>query len=158
MSESTDQDWMQHAMRLAARAEAEGEVPVGAVLVSAKGEVLGEGWNQLIGSHDPTAHAEMQAIRAAGQQLGNYRLTASVLYVTLEPCLMCVGAIVHARIGRLVFGAYDPKTGAVGSRFDLLAEGLHNHQVTVAGGILAKECSEQLRLFFRARRQAKTTE
>lgn len=146
---------MQHALKLADRAADEGEVPVGAVLVSSTGQMLGEGWNRLIGTHDATAHAEVQAIRAAGSLLGNYRLADSVLYVTLEPCLMCVGAIVHARIGRLVFGAHDPKTGAVHSRFSLLEDGQHNHRVDVVGGVLEDRCAEQLKEFFRVRRAMK---
>lgn len=146
-----DQAWMRRALELADAAEAEGEVPVGAVLVLGE-EVIGEGWNRPIAAHDATAHAEVQAIRAAGQKLGNYRLTGSTLYVTLEPCVMCVGAIVHARIGRLVFGAHDPKTGAIVSRFDLLSGDRHNHAVEVLGGVLEHDCGERLRRFFRARR------
>lgn len=148
---SQDQHWMRRAMELAAAAEAEGEVPVGAVLVLDE-EIIGEGWNRPIASHDATAHAEVLAMRQAGQRLGNYRLGGSTLYVTLEPCLMCVGAMVHARISRLVFGAFDPKTGALGSRFDLLSDDLHNHRIEVLGGVLAEECGEQLRQFFRRRR------
>jgi tRNA(adenine34) deaminase len=147
----TDEHWMQHALQLAERAEAAGEVPVGAVLVCA-GELLGEGWNRPIGCHDPTAHAEVMALRAAGERLGNYRLTGSTLYVTLEPCLMCVGAIVHARVARLVYGATDPKSGVVNTLckgFDL--PGL-NHRPGVTAGVLGDACSEQLKRFFRARR------
>lgn len=152
--EQDDQRWMQRALELAAAAEAEGEVPVGAVLVL-NDEIISEAWNRPIASHDATAHAEILALRRAGQTLGNYRLGGSTLYVTLEPCVMCVGAMVHARIGRLVFGAHDPKTGALGSRFDLLSGDLHNHRIEVQGGVLAEECSEQLRQFFRARRRKK---
>jgi tRNA(adenine34) deaminase len=147
----TDTDWMQHALGLAGRAEAAGEVPVGAVLVQGD-ELIAEGWNRPIGDHDPTAHAEIIALRVAGQSLGNYRLAGTTLYVTLEPCLMCVGAIVHARITRLVFGTHDPKSGAVSSvchGFEM--PGL-NHRVESSGGILADECGEQLKRFFQARR------
>jgi tRNA(adenine34) deaminase len=151
MSEPTDLHWMRHALALAARAEAEGEVPIGAVLVL-NGEVIGEGWNRPIGSHDPTAHAEVVALRDAARRLGNYRLSGSTLYVTLEPCLMCAGAIVHARVARLVFGASDPKRGAVsGSCAALQLPGL-NHRVAVQGGVLEAECSAGLQAFFRARR------
>jgi tRNA(adenine34) deaminase len=146
-----DSYWMHHALALAARGETEDEVPVGAVLVQGDA-VIGEGWNQPIGRHDPTAHAEIMALRAAGRKLNNYRLTGSTLYVTLEPCLMCVGAMVHARIARLVFGACDPKGGAVSSLcrgFEL--PGL-NHRVEVTGGVLADECGELLKRFFRTRR------
>lgn len=149
-----DQYWMRRALELAAAAEAEGEVPVGAALILDE-EAIGEGWNRPIAAHDATAHAEIQAIRAAGQRLGNYRLGGSTLYVTLEPCVMCVGAMVHARIARLVFGAHDPKTGAIGSRFDLLSGDRHNHRIEVVGGVLAEECGEQLRQFFRSRRGAR---
>ena len=148
----TDADWMQAALLLAARAAASGEVPVGAVLVQGE-SLLAEGWNQPIAAHDPTAHAEVLALRAAGQSLGNYRLADTTLYVTLEPCLMCVGAIVHARVARLVFGAFDPKSGAVTScmhGFDV--PGL-NHRVASAGGILAGECGALLKQFFRDRRR-----
>ena len=147
----SDQDWMQHALTLAAKAEADGEVPVGALLVQ-DDTVIAEGWNRPIGGHDPTAHAEVMALRAAGQALQNYRFTETTLYVTLEPCLMCVGAIVHARVSRLVFGAHDPKSGAVESvcqAFEL--PGL-NHRVKVTGGVLAEACAGQLKTFFHARR------
>ena len=142
---------MQHALALARKAEVAGEVPVGAVLVNEEA-CLAEGWNQPIGRHDPTAHAEVMALRAAGDCLGNYRFSGSTLYVTLEPCLMCVGAMVHARVARLVFGAFDPKSGAVTScvqGFEL--PGL-NHRVESTGGVLADECGELLKQFFRSRR------
>ncbi|MDW8479583.1 MAG: tRNA adenosine(34) deaminase TadA [Xanthomonadales bacterium] len=143
---------MRRALELARRAaESEEEVPVGAVLVLG-GEVLGEGWNRTIALSDPTAHAEILALRAAGARLRNYRLTGSTLYVTLEPCVMCAGAIVHARVARVVFAAFDPKTGAAGSRFDTLLRPEHNHRPAVAGGLLAEEAGELLRDFFRARR------
>ena len=151
-----DQRWMRHAMALAARADSEGEVPVGAVVVC-EGRLAGEGWNRTIGLNDPSAHAEILALRAAGQTLNNYRLPGCVLYVTLEPCCMCVGALVHARIERLVFGAADPKTGAAGSRFSLLQSREHNHQVRVEGGCLPLECSVQLQEFFQRRRREKST-
>lgn len=147
-----DSRWMRRALELAAQGAEAGEVPVGCVIVGADGELLAEGWNQPISSHDPTAHAEVVALRSAGLAAANYRLTGATLYVTLEPCVMCVGAIVHARTGRLVFGATDPKTGAVESAFRLLEEGLHNHRVTVTGGLLADEAGTLLRGFFRARR------
>lgn len=143
--------WMQQALQLADRAAEQGEVPVGAVLVQNQ-QCLAEGWNRPIQQHDPTAHAEIVAIRSAAQKLGNYRLPDSTLYVTLEPCPMCVGAMIHARIGHLVFGAFDPKTGAAGSVFELLQAPQHNHQVQVTGGVLADTCAQRLRDFFRARR------
>ena len=144
---------MRHALELAARAEREDdEVPVGAVLVSADGEVLGEGWNRNIREHDPTAHAEVVAMRGAGRRLGNHRLSGTTLYVTLEPCAMCAMAMVHARIARLVFGARDPKTGAAGSVFDLLADPRHNHRVAVEGGVLGEEAGARLTAYFRNKR------
>lgn len=152
----SDETWMRYALTLAAKAAAQGEVPVGAVIIR-DGVVLGEGWNQPITLHDPSAHAEMLAIRAAGVAAGNYRLPDTTLYVTLEPCPMCVGAMIHARIARVVFGAFDPKTGAAGSAFDLLTDQRHNHRVSVSGGVLSEECAETLRAFFRARRQALVT-
>jgi tRNA(adenine34) deaminase len=148
-----DLHWMRHALSLAARAAAEGEVPVGAVVVR-DGELLGEGWNRPIGAHDPTAHAEIQALRAAALGVGNYRLPGATLYVTLEPCPMCAGAIVHARIARVIFGATDPKGGACGSLFDLLpSDARFNHRTDCVGGVLAEDCAEQLRRFFAARRR-----
>jgi tRNA(adenine34) deaminase len=140
-------------MELAVRAAREGEVPVGAVLVR-DGKVIGEGWNRPIGANDPTAHAEIQALRAAGQAISNYRLTGTTLYVTLEPCAMCAGAIIHARVERVVFGAYDPKGGAAGSVFQVLGTDRLNHKVEVEGGVLAEECGAMLRDFF-ARKRAK---
>ncbi|MBI5461158.1 MAG: tRNA adenosine(34) deaminase TadA [Gammaproteobacteria bacterium] len=152
MSEATDSHWMQHAIALARCAEADGEVPVGAVVVR-DGQVLGEGWNRPITDYDPTAHAEIVALRAAARHLGNYRLAGATLYVTLEPCLMCTGAMVHARIERLVFGAYDPKRGAAGSQIDAFGMPGLNHRVTVIGGVLAESCGMLLQDFFRQRRE-----
>jgi tRNA(adenine34) deaminase len=147
----TDADFMRRALSLAHRAEEEGEVPVGAVLVR-DGEIVAEGWNRPISAHDPTAHAEIETLRAGAARLGNYRLIDTTLYVTLEPCLMCAGAIVHARVKRLVYGATDPKTGAAGSVFDVFGSGQVNHRVTVLGGVLAEACGAVLAEFFRARR------
>jgi len=144
---------MRRALELAHRAGAAGEVPVGAVLVS-DGVVIGEGYNLPILSCDPTAHAEIQALRAAAQRVGNYRLPSSVLYVTLEPCVMCAGALIHARVARVVFGASDPKTGACGSVLNLFAETRLNHHAEVAGGVLAQECGELVRAFFTMRRSS----
>jgi len=138
---------------LASRAESEGEVPVGAVVVKG-GDIVGEGWNRTIILNDPSAHAEILALRDAGQRIGNYRLPGCCMYVTLEPCCMCAGAMIHARLERLVFGAPDPKTGAAGGRFDLLLNPDHNHRVRVAGGCLAKECGDLLQNFFRGRRES----
>lgn len=150
--ETGDSQFMQHAFELANRAAEQGEVPVGAVVVR-DGEIIGEGWNSPISRHDPSAHAEIQALRDAGQRVGNYRLPEATLYVTLEPCVMCAGAIIHARIKRLVYGAYDPKSGAAGSVFDLLpSDGRFNHRVICEGGVLEEACAEQLRAFFKARR------
>lgn len=142
---------MEAALACARRAEALGEVPVGAVVVK-DGELVAEGWNRPIVSHDPSAHAEMVALRAAAQRLGNYRLPGTTLYVTLEPCAMCAGLMIHARVQRLVFGASDPKAGAVQSVYDLIAQPRLNHRVEWRGGVLESECSELLRQFFRARR------
>ena len=147
-----DEHWMQYAQQLAARAEAQGEVPVGAVLIK-DSKIIGEGWNQPITLSDPSAHAEIMALRSAGQAVENYRLPNTTLYVTLEPCSMCAGAMLHARVGRVVFGAYDPKTGAAGSVYDTLQDERNLHKLTVEGGVLAETCSEQLRSFFRAKRK-----
>lgn len=151
----TEQDefWMQRAMSMARRAELElGEVPVGAVLISASGELLAEAGNRCITDSDATAHAEINALRAAGRQLGNYRLPGTTLYVTLEPCAMCAMAMIHARVQRVVYAAADPKTGAAGSVFDLLADPRHNHRVQVQAGVLAELASTMLSDFFRRRR------
>jgi len=143
---------MRRALELARCGEVEGEVPVGAVVV-VDGEIVGEGWNRPIGSHDPTAHAEVVALRAAAAHLKNYRLPGSTLYVTLEPCPMCAGAIVHARVDRVVFATADPRSGAAGSKFDLLpSDERFNHYTRCEGGVLADEAATMLRDFFRARR------
>jgi tRNA(adenine34) deaminase len=147
----SDVDWMRKALELAARAEAEGEVPVGAIVVRDEA-VLGEGWNRPIGSHDPTAHAEVLALRAAAGAVGDYRLGGATLYVPLEPCPMCAAAIAHARIARLVFGAWDPRQGAAGSVFNLVATDAMNHRVDAFGGVLSEECGALLRRFFAGRR------
>lgn len=153
MGTALDESWMRRALELADRAEREDdEIPVGAVLVDAAGNVVGEGWNRNIGEHDPTAHAEIVAMRAAGRALGNHRLLGCTLYVTLEPCAMCAMAMVHARLARVVFGASDPKTGAAGSVFDLLADPRHNHRVAVLGGVLGDEAGKRLTNWFRRRR------
>ena len=147
----TDEYFMQAALVMARQAEQAGEVPVGAVVVR-DGEIIGRGSNAPIAGHDPSAHAEMQALRDAALRLGNYRLVDCELYVTLEPCLMCVGAMFHARIARVVYGASDPKTGAAGSVLNLFAEPRLNHHATVRGGVLAEECGRVLSQFFAARR------
>jgi tRNA(adenine34) deaminase len=145
--------FMRRALELALAAEAVGEVPVGAIVVL-DGEVVGEGFNAPISRSDPTAHAEVQALRAAAARVGNYRLPGSTLYVTLEPCTMCAGAIMHARVARVVFGAADPKTGAAGSVVDLFAEQRLNHHAQVQGGVLAGDCMAILRRFFARKRGA----
>lgn len=142
---------MRRALELAAQAAQQGEVPVGALIVR-DGAVIAEGANRPIAAHDPTAHAEIVALRAAAQALGNYRLPGTTLYVTLEPCAMCAAAIIHARVSRLVFGAGDPKAGAVHSVYDLIANPRLNHVVEWTGGVLEAECAELLRNFFRSRR------
>lgn len=149
-----DEYWMQRAIELAAKAEQLGEVPVGAVLIK-DSAILGEGYNQMISLSDPSAHAEMQAIRQAAAVIGNYRLLDCTLYVTLEPCSMCAGLMVHSRIKRLVFGTTDLKTGAAGSVLNLLQYGQFNHQVEVRGGVLSEACAAQLSGFFQRRRAEK---
>jgi len=147
-----DAHWMGQALQLARHAEQQGEVPVGAVLVR-DGVVIGKGWNSNISQNDPSAHAEIMAMRNAGLAARNHRLPGSILYVTLEPCCMCAGAIIHARLEQVVFGADDPKTGAAGGCFEVLGDDRHNHSVSVRGGCRASECSELLKAFFRARRR-----
>jgi tRNA(adenine34) deaminase len=148
-----DRAYMEHALTLARRAMAEGEVPVGAVVVS-DGRIVGEGWNRPITSRDPTAHAEVVALRDAATALSNYRLSETTLYVTLEPCPMCAGAIVHARVRRVVYAAKDPKGGAAGSVFDLLpTDHRFNHRVEIEGGLMQQESGDLLRAFFRQRRE-----
>jgi tRNA(adenine34) deaminase len=148
---ATDEYWIRRALQVSARARDAGDVPVGAVLV-ADGQCVAEGWNQCMAMHDPSAHAEIVAMRAAGLIRHNYRLLDTTLYVTLEPCLMCVGAMVHARIARLVYGAFDAKTGAVGGAFSLLDAPQHNHRIAVTEGVLAAECGEALKDFFKVLR------
>ncbi|MCW8091829.1 tRNA adenosine(34) deaminase TadA [Alteromonas sp. ASW11-130] len=146
-----DIKWMHHALQLADNAEKMGEVPVGAVVVLNE-NVIGEGWNTPITSHDPSAHAEMNALRAAAKRVENYRVVNSTLYVTLEPCPMCAGMLVHARVSRIVFGAYDLKTGAAGSVIQLLQHPQLNHQLDIRAGVLAEECGSKLSAFFKKRR------
>ena len=152
----TDTDFMRKALDLARRAGAAGEVPVGAVVVK-DGVVVGCGYNRPVGASDPSAHAEIVALRDAAARTGNYRLSGCELYVTLEPCVMCAGAIMHARIDRLVYGAADPKTGACGSVVHLFAEPRLNHHTTVTAGVLGEECGTLLQMFFQERRRAPGT-
>lgn len=147
----SDLSWMRHALELAKRAADEGEVPVGAALVR-NSEVLGEGWNRPLSTADPTAHAEVQAVRKACININNYRILNSILYVTLEPCLMCAGALVHARVGRVVYGAADTKSGALGTVVNVSDMPGLNHRYDVTGGVLADQCAALLQDFFRARR------
>jgi len=146
---------MAHALKLAERSREEGEVPVGAVIVK-DGELIAEGWNQPIDKHDATAHAEIMAIRSAGLALNNYRLPDTTLYVTLEPCTMCAGAIIHARIANVIYGAPDPRTGSAGSAVDVFSGDYHNHHVEVEGGVMQDECGKILKDFFRERRNKAT--
>lgn len=143
---------MQCALQLAEKAQKQGEVPVGAILIL-DGQVIGQGWNQPIMRHDPTAHAEIMALQQAGLSVQNYRLLNATLYVTLEPCAMCAGAMIHSRIKRLVYGASDVKTGAVGSLLDVLRHPGMNHQIEITAGVLASECSSMLSQFFKMRRK-----
>ncbi|GHC15836.1 tRNA-specific adenosine deaminase [Kushneria pakistanensis] len=150
----SDEFYMHRALDQAHLAMAAGEVPVGAVVVSGEGEIIGEGFNAPVGRHDPTAHAEVQALRDAGRRTGNYRLTGCTLYVTLEPCLMCTGAIIHARIRRVVYAAPEPRTGMAESRANLFAQPWHNHDVQVVSGVLAAPARRLIKAFFAARRQS----
>lgn len=145
--------FMQYALLLADKAEQQGEIPVGAVLVDEQDQIIAEGWNQSITLSDPTAHAEIITLRAAGKQIQNYRLLNTTLYVTLEPCPMCAGAILHSRIKRLVFGASDYKTGAIGSRFHLFDDYRMNHFIEITSGVLQQECGTKLSQFFQKRRE-----
>ena len=149
---NSDRDFMARALELASRAEGEGEVPVGAVLVR-DGRIIAEGWNRPIASADPTAHAEIEAMRAGARALNTYRLGGTTLYVTLEPCAMCAAAIVHARVTRLVFGAWDPRAGAAGSVFNLVNAPALNHRIDSFGGVLADECGARIRNFFERKRE-----
>lgn len=152
----TDSDFMREAMTLAEHArDQHAEIPVGALVVDGNGEIVGRGFNRNILDHDPSAHAEMVAVREAGRTLGNHRLLDCTVYITLEPCTMCAMAMVHARVKRVVFGAYDPKTGAAGSVFDVFGDPRHNHAVAQTGGVSAEECSAMLKDFFRSRRLQK---
>ena len=152
MTHDEDLVWMGEALLLAKRAGLEEEVPIGAVIVK-DGEIVGRGWNRNIGLNDPSAHAEIMAMRDAGKALGNHRLPGCSLYVTLEPCPMCAGAMIHARLERVVYGSSDPKTGAAGGKFDLLSNPAHNHIPQVDGGCLGEECSRLLKDFFQDRRK-----
>lgn len=153
----TDQDWMREALLLADRAAGLGEVPVGAVVVL-EGEIIGRGWNQPISTNDPTAHAEIMALRDAAANVGNYRVVNADLYVTLEPCSMCAGAMVHARVRRVIFGAYEAKAGVIVSRQSFLQQPWLNHQVEYTAGVLSDTCSEKLSQFFKQRRAQKRQE
>jgi tRNA(adenine34) deaminase len=153
-----DLKWMQQAFECAMAAEKAGEVPVGAVIINANGELISSGYNQMIQQHDPTAHAEIVAIRSAGQLLNNYRLVNTTLYTTMEPCIMCAGAIIQARIQRIVFATRDPQRGAAGSTCNHFQSRIANHRVQIDEGILQEECSVVLRNFFKQRRVKKYTE
>ena len=146
-----DEKWMLHAIKLAEHAESIGEVPVGAVIVK-DNKIISEGWNQPITSNDPTAHAEVIALRAAAQTVENYRLVDTTLYVTLEPCAMCAGALIHARVQRVVFGTTDPRTGAAGSMFNILNTTKLNHTIEIEQGVLEKDCAQLLKEFFKKKR------
>lgn len=154
MSDNSDINWMKKALALAQKAEAAGEVPVGAVLVK-DGQLIAEGWNQPISSHDATSHAEIMAMRAAGDKLKNYRLIDTTMYVTLEPCSMCVGAMIHARVAKVVYAASEPRTGALGGAFNLLEANQHNHGFEIVSGVMAAESKTLLQNFFRSRRNSR---
>ena len=149
-----DKYWMQKSIHMASQAEAIDEVPVGAIIVR-NNEIIGSGYNQVITNSDASAHAEIQAIRNAGKFIKNYRIIDTTLYVTLEPCMMCVGAMVHARINKIVFGAYDPKTGMAGTKDNCFEKPYHNHSVEIIGGVLELDCSRQLKAFFKKKRTIK---
>jgi len=149
---NNDEKWMALAIKQAVKADIEGEVPIGAVIVK-DGQLIAQAHNQPISTNDATAHAEIQLLRAAGKHEKNYRLIDTTIYVTLEPCAMCLGAMMHARISRLVYGAYDPKTGVCGSRTDLTTESFFNHEMEINGGVLEKECKKLLQSFFKSRRK-----
>ena len=149
---NNDEKWMAHAIKQAVKADTEGEVPVGAVIVK-DGQLIARAHNQPISTNDATAHAEIQLLRAAGKLQKNYRLIDTTIYVTLEPCAMCLGAMMHARIKRMVYGASDPKTGVCGSHVDLSSESFFNHEMEISGGVLEKECKELLQSFFKSRRK-----
>ena len=152
MNEKIDQKWMLKALELARKAEAAGEVPVGAVLVK-DDQLIAEGWNQPITSHDATSHAEIMAMRKAGIKLNNYRLVDTTMYVTLEPCSMCVGAMIHARVAKVVYAASEPRTGALGGAFNLLEANQHNHLFDIESGVMADESKAMLQRFFQSRRK-----
>ena len=152
MSSETDIQWMEKALELARKAETAGEVPVGAVIVK-DNQLIAEGWNQPITSHDATSHAEIMAMREAGIKLNNYRLIDAHVYVTLEPCSMCVGAMIHARVSKVIYGASEPRTGALGGAFNLLDANQHNHRFDVQAGVMADESRAMLQDFFRSRRK-----
>lgn len=147
----SDKHWMQKALELAELAEKQGEVPVGAILVR-NDEIIGQGYNQPISNHDPSAHAEIVALREAGQKIQNYRLVDSTMYVTLEPCAMCAMAMVHARVAKIVFATKEPRTGAGGSLYQLLQHSDHNHQIEIVEGVLQEQSSQMLKRFFRQKR------
>ena len=149
---NNDEKWMALAIKQSVKADTEGEVPIGAVLIKDE-QLIAQAHNQPISTNDATAHAEIQLLRAAGKLQKNYRLTDTTIYVTLEPCAMCLGAMIHARIARIVFGAFDPKTGVCGSRADLTTESFFNHEMEISGGVLEKECKELLQSFFKSRRK-----
>ncbi|PVZ62940.1 tRNA adenosine(34) deaminase TadA [Pelagibaculum spongiae] len=155
---SQDEHWMRHVISLARNADQMGEVPVAAVLISDDNQIIAENWNQPISSCDPTAHAEIKVLQQAGKKLQNYRLLNTTLYVTMEPCIMCVGALIHARVSRVVFGAYEYKTGAAGSVENLFQSAASNFQIEVDGGVLAPECSQLISDFFARRRLEKRAE